>query len=153
MAQNLKRHLPENKRMRRHVRLALLSVVMLLAFFFGLKLTPEFWLDIHEPKADSVLWRASMSFAYTAILLLMVVLLIGPYYVLRRRPNPANSLLRRDIAIWAGVWCITHAVIAMFVHVDGYRFWQSFIRFMPSLENPLPLKYNRTGLANYIGLL
>lgn len=125
---------------------------MLTLFFFGLRLTPELWVDVPKPKAESIEWRVSMSFAYTSLLFLSVALAVGPYYVLSNRPISINILLRRDIAIWAGIWAIAHSSIALFIHVEGLKFWNSFVYQLPSLANPLPLKLNRIGQANYIGL-
>lgn len=133
--------------------LAMISGFVVFGIFYALRFSPELWVDIAERKAESVKWRASMSFAYASVLFLTGTLLIGPYYVLSNRPIPANSFLRRDIAIWGGVLALAHMLIAMFVHVDGLRFWQSFITGWPSWDNLLPLKFNKIGLANYIGLI
>lgn len=148
----MKRIRLDQKRLRRHTRLAAVSALLLAVFFFGLMLSPELWVEVPRRKALSVEWRFSMSFAYTAVLFLSATLLIGPYYVLTGRPVPANSMLRRDVAIWAGVWAIAHAIIASFIHVDGLQFWRSFLYRLPTLADPFPLKFNRIGQANYIGL-
>lgn len=142
----------DKKRTQRHLKLAAISAALLAVFFFGLSLSPELWVEVPRRKAESIEWRASMSFAYTAILFLSVTLMIGPYYILSGRPSPANSMLRRDIAIWAGIWAIAHAGIASFIHVDGLLFWRSFLYRAPTLADPFPIKLNRIGQANYIGL-
>ena len=142
----------ENKRARRHFKLAAISALLLALFYVGLGFSPETWVEVPRPKATSVEWRSSMSFVYTAVLFLSTALLIGPYHVLSGRPISANNLLRRDIAIWGGIWAIAHAVVASFIHVDGLLFWRSFLRTAPTLADPLPLKLNRIGQANYVGL-
>jgi sulfoxide reductase heme-binding subunit YedZ len=47
--------------------------------------------------------RLSMATAYAGLIFLAVSLGIGPWNVLRRRPNPISFDLRRDIGIWSGI--------------------------------------------------
>jgi len=64
-------------------------------------------------QSDDPIWRLSMATAYVALGLLAATLAIGPLNILRRRPNPVSTDLRRDIGIWAGL--IGIAVYAAYV--------------------------------------
>ncbi|MDQ6692913.1 MAG: hypothetical protein M3014_00600, partial [Chloroflexota bacterium] len=45
----------------------------------------------------------SLGLGYVSLVYLVASLLIGPLYLARRRRNPVNLYLRRDVGIWAGV--------------------------------------------------
>ncbi len=49
----------------------------------------------------------------------MTALAIGPLNLLRRRPNPTSTDLRRDVGIWAGLFGIAHTVAGLRVHMHG----------------------------------
>ena len=53
-----------------------------------------------RPYRD-VLSRASFATAYPALLLLAATLLLGPWNLFLRKPNPVSSDFRRDLGIWA----------------------------------------------------
>ncbi len=140
------------KRARRHYRLAWLAAASVLFFYLALSLSPEIWRDPPIRKAEGPLWLLSMSLADTALLFLSATLLIGPLNVLRRRPNPTHSAVRRDLGLWAGGLALSHALVGMNVHTEHWRIWMLFFWTWPSRENPLPLHLSWFGLANTIGL-
>ena len=102
-----------------------------------------------RPYPD-VLSRASFATAYPALVLLSITLLIGPWNLLIRRPNPVSSDLRRDIGIWAGLLGILHAGVGQFVHLRG-RPWLYYV-YGPT-EHHHGIRHDLFGLANYTGAL
>ena len=102
-----------------------------------------------RPYAD-VISRASFATAYPALALLAATLLIGPWNVLRRKPNPVSSDLRRDLGIWAGVLGVVHAAVGQFVHLRG-RPWLYYV-YGPG-EHHHGMRHDLFGLANYTGAL
>ena len=102
-----------------------------------------------RPYPD-ILSRASFATAYPALALLAVTLLIGPWNLLTRKPNPVSSDLRRDIGIWAGVLGILHAGVGQFVHLRG-RPWLYYV-YGPG-EKHHGMRHDLFGLANYTGAL
>lgn len=95
-------------------------------------------------------FRLSMATAYVGLALIGLSLIIGPLNVLRGRPNPLNTSLRRDIGIWGGIIGLVHTVVGLQVHMAG-RFWLYFL--YPREESHLvPMRYDLFGLANYSGL-
>ena len=95
-------------------------------------------------------FRLSMATAYVGLALIGLSLIIGPINVLRGRPNPLNTSLRRDIGIWGGILGLVHTVVGLQVHMAG-RFWLYFL--YPREESHLvPMRYDLFGLANYSGL-
>ena len=50
---------------------------------------------------------------YVSLILLAVTLLIGPINLLRKRKNPVNINLRRDIGIWSGITDLVHVVFSL----------------------------------------
>jgi len=102
-----------------------------------------------RPYAD-VISRASFATAYPALALLAATLLIGPWNVLRRKPNPVSSDLRRDLGIWAGILGVLHAAVGQFVHLSG-RPWLYYV-YGPG-EHHHGMRHDLFGLANYTGAL
>ena len=103
-----------------------------------------------RPDAD-VLSRASFATAYPALGLLAATLLIGPWNLLRKLPNPPSSDLRRDIGIWAGILGVLHSVIGQNVHMRG-RPWLYYV-YAAREHRTFPLRYDLFGLANYTGAI
>jgi len=95
-----------------------------------------------------VLSRASFATAYPALALLAATLLIGPWNLLRKRPNPVSTNVRRDIGIWAGVLGIIHAAVGQFVHLRG-RPWLYYV-YGPG-EHHHGMRHDLFGLANFTG--
>jgi sulfoxide reductase heme-binding subunit YedZ len=69
----------------------------------------------HRSIAEAV----SFATAYAGLGLVVTALVIGPLNLLRRRPNPTSTDLRRDVGIWAGLFGITHTVAGFQVHMHG----------------------------------
>ena len=63
--------------------------------------------------SDYPMFRLSMATAYVGLGLWVVTLAIGPWNVLRARPNPVSTNLRRDVAIWAGIVSLAHVVFGL----------------------------------------
>ncbi len=82
-------------------------------------------LFVTRPRAD-VISRLSFATAYPALALLAVTLLIGPWTLLRKLPNPTSNDLRRDFGIWAGIVGVVHAAIGQCVHLRG-RPWLYYV--------------------------
>lgn len=122
-------------RIHRHLRLALIAVVLQASFYL---LTPP----------PDVRHRASLSSAYVALAFLAWSLLLGPLNLLRRRSNPISFDLRRDVSIWAGIFALIHTAIGLTVHLRG-RMWMYFF----SKLHPLKLQDTQFGFANYSGLI
>ena len=69
----------------------------------------------HRSTAEAV----SFATAYAGLGLVVTALAIGPLNLLRRRPNPTSTDLRRDVGIWAGLFGIAHTVAGFQVHMHG----------------------------------
>ena len=91
--------------------------------------------------------RLSMASAYAGLFFLAVSLWLGPWNVLRRRPDPTSFDLRRDVGIWTGLLAIVHTVIGLTVHLRG-RMWMYFFKTL----HPLHLQNTQFGFANFTGL-
>jgi methionine sulfoxide reductase heme-binding subunit len=96
------------------------------------------------------LFRASMASAYASLGMLAATLLLGPLNVLRGRPNPVSTYMRRDVGIWAGVLALAHVVFGLQVHMSG-RFWLYFV-YPADEAHLLAIRHDLFGLANYTGL-
>jgi len=91
--------------------------------------------------------RLSMATAYAGIVFLAVSLWLGPWNVLRQRPNPVSFDLRRDVGVWTGVLAILHTSIGLTVHLRG-RMWMYFFKTI----HPVKLQNTPFGFANFTGL-
>ncbi len=92
--------------LRHHLPLFTLSTVCVAALY------------LTRPYTD-VLSRASFATTYPALILLVLALLVGPLNLLKKRPNPVSSDLRRDLGIWAAILSILHVAIGQNVHLRG----------------------------------
>lgn len=108
-------------------------------------------LYVTRPYSD-VISRASFATAYPALGLLAATLLLGPWNLLRRRPNPVSSDLRRDVGIWAGIFGVLHAVIGQCVHLRG-RPWLYYVYGPTEHHHSFPVRHDLFGMANYTGLV
>ena len=124
-------------RIRRHLALAITATAGTGLLYLAL-------------DSDDTIWLISMATAYVALVLLAVTLALGPLNVLRRRPNPVSSDVRRDVGIWAGVFGLAHFGVGLFVHLRG-RPWLYFMWESPG-AHLLPFRYDIAGLANWTGL-
>jgi len=91
--------------------------------------------------------RLSTATAYAGLIFLAACLWLGPWNVLRRRPNPISSDFRRDVGIWTGILAILHTAIGLTVHLRG-RMWMYFFKQL----HPLRLQSTQFGFANFAGL-
>lgn len=125
------------RRVWRHCLLATISGLVMLGIFALLG------------SRDS-LFRASMASAYASLGLLGATLILGPVNILRARPNPVSTYLRRDVGIWAALLALGHVVFGLQVHMSG-RFWLYFV-YPADEAHVLPVRHDLFGLANYTGL-
>ena len=95
-------------------------------------------------------FRLSMGTAYASLGLLALALLIGPWNVLRRRPNPVSADLRRDAGIWGAALGIAHMIFGLQVHLPG-RMLEYFL-WSRSENRSIPVRYDLAGLTNWSGL-
>jgi sulfoxide reductase heme-binding subunit YedZ len=107
-------------------------------------------LYVTRPYAD-VITRLSFATAYPALALLAATLLIGPWNLLRKRPNPTSNDLRRDLGIWAGIAGVAHAAIGQCVHLRG-RPWLYYVYGPQEHHHSFPIRHDLFGVANYTGL-
>ncbi len=63
--------------------------------------------------------RLSVGTAYLGLGCVALSLVIGPLHLLRGRPNPVSSDLRRDLGIWGGVAGLAHTAVGLTVHMRG----------------------------------
>lgn len=63
--------------------------------------------------------RLSLATAYVALTLLAVTLAMGPWNVIRGRPNPVSFNRRRDTGIWSAGWAVAHTALGLTVHFPG----------------------------------
>jgi len=121
-------------RTKRHCLLAMSAVVLTAAAYLA------------TPPPD-FRHRFSMATAYASLAFFVVSLWLGPWNVLRRRPNPVSFDLRRDIGIWAAVLALVHTVVGLTVHLRG-RMWMYFFKRL----HPLTIQNTEFGFANFVGL-
>lgn len=69
-----------------------------------------------QPLADAGT-RISVATAYIGLLWLCVTLLLGPINLVRGRPNPVSTYVRRDIGLWAAMVSALHATLGLLVSV------------------------------------
>lgn len=123
--------------MRRHIVLAVTSSALTALAFVVL------------PSRDA-LNGLSLATAYASLVLLVYVLALGPLNVLRGRPSPVSTNVRRDAAIWAGAIGLLHLVAGLQVHLRG----KMYLYFLnPDNHLPLHVRIDAFGVANYTGLV
>jgi methionine sulfoxide reductase heme-binding subunit len=126
------------RRLSRHLLLAVVSAGLTAALSYALAF-------------ETALAALSTASAYAGLTLLIVSLSLGPLNILRNRPNPVSTDLRRDVGIWAGLLGLLHTILGLQVHMGG-KFWLYFL-FPPDQRFFSPLRYDAFGLANYMGLI
>jgi methionine sulfoxide reductase heme-binding subunit len=122
------------RRFRRHLVLAAGAVTIVFSVYAA------------TPPPD-VRHRLSVATAYTSLMFLAASLWLGPWNVLRRRPNPISFDLRRDVGIWTGILAVLHTAIGLTVHLRG-RMWMYFFKRL----HPFRLQNTLFGFANFTGL-
>jgi sulfoxide reductase heme-binding subunit YedZ len=122
------------RRFKRHSVLAAVGIVIVCLAYYA------------TPPSDGR-HRLSMATAYAGLIFLAASLCLGPWNVLRRRPNPTSFDLRRDVGIWTGILAIAHTAIGLTVHLRG-RMWMYFFKAL----HPMHLQNQQFGFANFTGL-
>lgn len=126
------------RRLRHHLALAVASVSLIGAIYAALQ--PQ------DPR-----FGLSMATAYTSLALLGATLALGPLNILRARPNPVSTDVRRDIGIWTALVGIAHVAFGLQVHFRP-RMWLYFLA--PAAERGrFPLRLDQFGFANHTGLV
>lgn len=100
-------------------------------------------------RSDDPTWRWSMATAYISFFWFTVCLAIGPVKLIRRRPNPVSTDLRRDVGIWAGLFALVHSVVGAQVHLGHW--WLYFV-YPADAPHRVPMRHDLFGFANYTGL-
>lgn len=93
--------------------------------------------------------QLSIATAYVGMLWIVASLAIGPVNLLRRKPNPVSSDLRRDLGLWGGSVGLIHVAIGLTVHMRG-RMSEYFLA--PAGTEAFSLRLDAFGLANHLGL-
>ncbi len=107
-------------------------------------LTGIYLTTLYAPHGEAA-YIFTIGCGYVCLLLLCVTLVIGPLNLIRKRLNPVNIDLRRDIGIWAGINGCLHVTFALIERNRG-----NVLGFFFRLDGR-PLA-NLTGLSNWIGL-
>jgi methionine sulfoxide reductase heme-binding subunit len=100
---------------------------------------------------SSPTFALSMGTAYVGLAALAVTMLLGPWNVLRGRPNPVSTYLRRDWGLWAGLLAVVHVVVGLQRHFGGE--WQRYFFFPDGAGALYGVRYDLFGLANWTGLI
>ncbi len=93
----------------------------------------------------------SLGAAYAASVFLVVSLLVGPYYVLRDKPLPVSSYLRRDFGIWAAVFALLHTFVGLQVY-PAVPFWEFFL-YPTGESSASSIRFDVFGIANHLGAI
>jgi len=120
-----------------HMVLFITTLVTLCAFY---KLVP----------GDDPMYLWSMATGYTSIILLAITLLIGPFTIYKKKPNPVSSDLRRDVGIWCGFTGLAHVVLGIQVHMGNI--WLYFFKSVDG-EESFKFRNDLFGYSNYAGLI
>jgi sulfoxide reductase heme-binding subunit YedZ len=93
--------------------------------------------------------KLSAATAYIATTAVGLSLILGPLNLLRGRPNPVSSDLRRDLGIWGAIIGLVHVGVGLTVHFRG----RMHLYFLPPSEAHalVPIRLDAFGLANYLG--
>ncbi len=73
---------------------------------------------LYSPHAG-LNYLLTIGMGYLSLLLTIISLIIGPLNLLRRRANPVNIDLRRDIGIWAALTGFVHVFCSFQVRMGG----------------------------------
>ena len=105
--------------------------------------TAIFWRLFSDRR--ELISHLSVATAYPALFLTALAVVLGPWNVLRRRPNPVSFDLRRDVGIWAGIMALLHTAVGLNVHLRG-RMWLYFV------DEHHRLRHDWFGFGNHTGL-
>lgn len=90
----------------------------------------------------------SLSTAYISMLLFVFTLVCGSINILRNRPNPVSTDVRRDAGIMAALFAFIHIWAGLQNHFRGQ--WQAY--FIDPLDGGFVPRSDPFGVANYLGL-
>ena len=124
----------QKRRIQHHVALAATVLVTLAA------------VEVTSPKVSAF----SMTTAYLALLLYAASFSLGPLNVIRRRPNPVSTDLRRDIGIWIGITAVLHVLFGWRVHM---KYWWEYLLRSSEHVHGWRLRLDAFGLTNWIGVV
>lgn len=93
--------------------------------------------------------NVSIGLGYVSLLMLTVTLLIGPINLLRKRRNPVNLNLRRDIGIWSGITACLHVVFSLQIY-PGKSILEYFVGRSGTSELP---GFGLFEISNDVGLV
>ena len=114
-------------------------------------IAPALWAAFAIAAKGTVIEGLSFATAYVSVLLLVATLSVGPLNLIRARPNPVSTHLRRDLGIWAAIAGIAHTALGLQVHMGG-RLSAYFI--FPESANALRVDASTVFVAaNYMGAL
>ena len=116
----------------------------LLIAFATLASAALFWC-LFSARRD-LISHLSIATAYPALFLTCAAILLGPWNVIRGRPNPTSFDLRRDLGIWAGIMALLHTGIGLNVHLRG-RPWLYFV------DQHRRVRHDLFGFGNDTGLV
>lgn len=121
-----------------HLGLALLTLVLC---YIAFGLLPDTYTRLHV---------LTIATGYIAFVLLVTTLLIGPIQLVlqKRKRNPVNLDIRRDIGIWAAFTGLLHVIFGFQIHLQG-QIILYFFEETPSGYEPI---FNLFGASNYLGL-
>ncbi len=110
-----------------HLTAGLGSLALAIGLWLLTDLSSELWRDkSYGRKADSLVWRTSVASGTTAMLLLALTLVIGPFRRLTGHRPQLHLRWRRATGVWASVWAGVHVAFAITVHNPGWKLWQQF---------------------------
>ena len=103
------------------------SLAVAVVLWLLTDLSSELWRDkSYGRKADSLVWRSSVASGTTALLLLALTMVIGPFRRLAGRRPQLHLRWRRATGVWASLWVGVHVGFAITVHNPGWKLWQQF---------------------------
>ncbi len=103
---------------------------------------------LYSPHAG-LNYLLTVGMGYLSLLLTVISLVIGPLDLLRRRANPVNIDLRRDVGIWAGLTGLVHVICAFQVRMGG----SIVLFFLRPSPTGYRLDFSLFGLSNDLGAL
>lgn len=103
---------------------------------------------LYAPYAD-LTHIGMLGFGYTALILVAVSLIIGPFKLLSQRRNPVNINLRRDVGIWSAITACLHILFVLPLHKNG----EILLYFLEATPRGYRLIRNLSGFSNDMGLL
>jgi methionine sulfoxide reductase heme-binding subunit len=103
------------------------------------------WLTADLRPDASLAHVLTIGLGYAGLVFGAATLLIGPLSLWRRRRNPVNVDLRRDVGIWAGITGLLHVVYGLQIHLGG-----RILRYFFEAGGYRPL-LDLFGASNWVG--